>query len=63
MGERISRELQSSEPYLCAWEDHGIDPPGRDVKAHVRVGSEPRQPAWLAGDFQEMCSVALRDKA
>lgn len=45
------------------WKNHGVDPPGRDVKAHVRVGSEPRQPAWLAGDFQEMCSVALRDKA
>jgi len=27
-------ELQARESYLCAWEDHGVNPPGRDVKAH-----------------------------
>lgn len=27
-------ELQAGEHHLCAWEDHGADPPGRDAKAH-----------------------------
>lgn len=31
-----SRELQAREPHFCAWEDHGMDPPGADVKVHVR---------------------------
>ena len=30
------RELQAGEPRVCAWKDHGTDPPGRDVKAHER---------------------------
>lgn len=29
-------ELQACEPYLCVCEDHGVDPLGRDVRAHVR---------------------------
>lgn len=29
-------KLQDSEPHLCAWEDHGADPPGRHVKAYTR---------------------------
>jgi len=33
-GERKTWELQAGEPHLCAWEDHGVDPPERDVKAH-----------------------------
>ena len=27
-------ELQAGESHLCAWEDHGADPPRRHVKAH-----------------------------
>jgi len=26
-------DLQASESHLCAWEDHGADPPRRHVKA------------------------------
>ena len=29
-------ELQAGEAHLCAWEHHGVDPPTRDIKAHVR---------------------------
>jgi len=29
-------ELEASEPHLCAWKDHGADPPGRDVIAYAR---------------------------
>ncbi len=35
-GERKTRELQAGEPHLCAWEDHGADPPRSYVKAHMR---------------------------
>ena len=28
-------ELQAVKLHICAWEDHGPDPPRRDVKAHV----------------------------
>ena len=41
------KELQDGEPHLCAQEDDGEDPPGKDVKAHVRRGGDPRQPAQL----------------
>jgi len=40
-------DSQTGEPHLCAWEDHGTDPSGRHVKAHVRCGSALTQPAWL----------------
>jgi len=40
-------EPQAGEPQLCAWEEHGMDPPGRNVKANMRRGGDPRQPAWL----------------
>lgn len=33
--ERRTQELQTSEPHLCACEDHGTDPPGRNVKARA----------------------------
>ena len=29
-------ELWAGEPHLCAWEDHGADPPGRHAKACTR---------------------------
>jgi len=29
-------EFQANEPHVSAWEDQEADPPGRDVKAHVR---------------------------
>ena len=35
-GERKTWELQASEPHLCAWEDHGADPPRSYAKAHTR---------------------------
>ncbi|PKU44318.1 rna-directed dna polymerase from mobile element hypothetical protein [Limosa lapponica baueri] len=31
---RRPRELQASQPHLCAWQDHGADPPGISAKAH-----------------------------
>ena len=31
-GERKTGELQASEPHLCAWEDHGADPPRSSVQ-------------------------------
>ena len=31
-------EIQASEPHLCAWEDHEENPPGRYVKAQVKLG-------------------------
>ena len=40
-------ELQASEPHFSSWEDHGIDPPGRDAKVHPRCEGNPRQPEWL----------------
>jgi len=33
---RKPEELQAGQPHLCAWEDHGADLPGRDVKMHAR---------------------------
>jgi len=27
-------ELQASQSYFCAWQDHGADPPGNYAKAH-----------------------------
>jgi len=38
-------ELQASKPHVCACEDHGVDPTGRDVKVHARCGRGPRQSA------------------
>ena len=39
LGKRERKTWRSmGEPHLCAWEDRGADPPGRDVKAHE--GSE-----------------------
>ena len=32
-------EFQANEPHVSAWEDHEADPPGRDVKEHVRQRS------------------------
>lgn len=37
------RELQTGEPHFCAWEYHGTDPHGSDVKAHIRQGGDWRQ--------------------
>jgi len=31
---RRSRELQASQSHLCAWQDHGTDPPEDPTKAH-----------------------------
>jgi len=33
---RRPRELQTSQCHLCAWQDHGADPPGKYAKAHGR---------------------------
>lgn len=41
------RELQTGESHFCAWEYHGMDPHGSDVKAQVRQGDDSRQSAWL----------------
>lgn len=30
-----SGKLQASEPLIYAWENHGADHPGRNVKAHL----------------------------
>lgn len=40
MKNKKSRELQSSEPQLCAWEDHKAGPHGNNVKKH-REQPEP----------------------
>ena len=40
-------ELTTCQPYLCAWEDHGTDPPRSYAKAHGEQGGDLRQPAWL----------------
>jgi len=40
-------ELPTCQPHLCAWEDHGTDPPRRYVKAHGGKGGDSGQPAWL----------------
>ena len=29
-------ELQAGERHLCAWEDHGADPPRRRMKAQIK---------------------------
>ena len=29
------RELQADEPHVCGWEDHGVDPAGREFKVHT----------------------------
>jgi len=39
-----SGELQSRKPHLCAWKDQGTGPPGSDVKAHVKLGGDLKQP-------------------
>jgi len=44
MKERL-RELQDGEPHICDWEDHGAEPPGKDVKTHARHGGYLRLPA------------------
>jgi len=36
-----------SEEHLCAWDDHGTDSSGSNVKAHAGKGGDPRQSAWL----------------
>ena len=33
-GKRRSRELQGSQSPLCAWQDHGADPPEGCTKTH-----------------------------
>ena len=38
---------RACEPHIYAWEDHGTDPPGICVKAHVKWGCDLRQPAGL----------------
>ena len=38
---------ESGRPQVCAWEDHGTDPPGRYVKIHEGQVGDLRQPAWL----------------
>ena len=40
-------ELPTCQPHLCAWEDHGTDPPRRYAKAHGGQGGDSRQPAWI----------------
>ena len=40
-------EIQTGVPHLCAWEDHGADPPRSYVKARMRQRGDLRQPAWL----------------
>jgi len=32
------------QPHLCAWEDHGTDPPRSYAKAHGGQGGDLRQP-------------------
>ena len=41
------RELHNDEPHLCAWEDHGTNPPGRHVKAHEGQTGDLSQSAQL----------------
>ena len=41
------RELQASQSHLCAWQDHGADPPGNYAKAHGKGGGDWWQPVWL----------------
>ena len=36
-------ELQAGEPHFRAWENHRPDPPGRDIKAHVKGRGDPGQ--------------------
>jgi len=40
-------KLQAGAPHLCAWEDHGADPPRSYVEARMRQRSDSRQTAWL----------------
>ena len=40
-------ELTTCQPHLCAWEDHGADPPRISAKVHGGQGGDSRQPAWL----------------
>jgi len=35
-GEKRPRELQAGELHLCAWKDHGADPPRGYDKTHMR---------------------------
>lgn len=45
--EGIPRQLQGGEPHLCAQEDHGTDPSGREVIVHEGQAGDLRQPAQL----------------
>ncbi|KAK4817941.1 hypothetical protein QYF61_002785 [Mycteria americana] len=40
-------ELPTCQPHLCAWEDHGTDPPRSYAKAYGRQEGDSRQPARL----------------
>lgn len=44
--------------YVYAWEDHGDDPPGRDVKEHASCGEDPRQLAQLH-QASQLCMINL----
>jgi len=44
-------ELQASEPHISAWEEHGVDPPGIDIKGHSRWGGYVRQQSFTKGRF------------
>ena len=37
------------QPHLCAWEDHGTDPPRSYGKAHGGQGGDSRQPGFMKG--------------
>ena len=41
------RKTWGHDPHICAWKDHGADPSGRYVKAHVRQRGDLWQPAQL----------------
>lgn len=41
------RELQTHEPHLCGWEDHGTDPHEGNAKARARQRDDLTQPAQL----------------
>ncbi|KAK4826953.1 hypothetical protein QYF61_012802 [Mycteria americana] len=43
----IIRPSQHGSTNLCAWEDHGTDPPRSNVKAHGGQRGDSREPAWL----------------
>ena len=41
------QELLTCQPPLCAWEDHGTDPPTSYATAPGGQGGDVRQPTWL----------------